>query len=140
MRGCMCGFVVGGVDLARCSSFAARRVSRAIAATGIYLCPPIRPLIRLRPPAGQPRVGEESAERLPYPAEEPVNRGHERREPETAQGPAQPPGGGDVFEQADPCRAVHHPHPGRLDELPRLVDLVLGDTRGIRRGRLIVPA
>lgn len=35
---------------------------------------------------------------------------------------------------------MHHPHPGRLDELPGLADLALGDTRGVGLGRLIVPA
>jgi hypothetical protein len=56
---------------------------------------------RSRPAAGQPGVGEAAAERLPYQAQNPIDHGHERREPEPAQGPRQPPGRGDVAEQAD---------------------------------------
>jgi hypothetical protein len=96
--------------------------------------------LRLRPAAGQRRVWKEAAERPPYPAEESVDCGRERRQPETFQKPTQPASRGEVLEHADRCWAVHHPHPARLDELPRLADLLLGNTRGIASGRLVVPA
>ena len=35
---------------------------------------------------------------------------------------------------------MHQPDPGRLDELPGFLDLVLRDAGGIGRGRLVVPA
>jgi hypothetical protein len=96
--------------------------------------------LRLRPAAGQRRVWKEAAERLPYPAEESVDCGRERRQPETFQKPTQPASRGEVLEHADRCWTVHHPHPARLDELPRLADLLLGNTRGIESGRLVVPS
>jgi hypothetical protein len=95
---------------------------------------------RLRPSPGQPRIGEERAEWLPDPAQEPVDPGGERREPKDAGDPGHPMGGREVLEHADPCRAVHHPHPARLDELPRLAHLVHRDARDIRRGGLVLPA
>jgi hypothetical protein len=95
---------------------------------------------RLRPPTRHARVGKDPAEGPPDPAEEPVGGRRERCEPETAQDPGQPPGGRDVLEETNRRRAVHHPHAARLDELPRLTDLRLGDTRRIGRGRFVVAA
>jgi hypothetical protein len=80
------------------------------------------------------------AERLSYPIKEPVNRRDERRKTKPPQDPPQPPGRRDVLEHTDPRRTVHQPDPGRLDELPRFLDLVLRDADGIGRGRLVVPA
>jgi hypothetical protein len=95
---------------------------------------------RSRPPAWDPRVGKESAEGLPYLPEQPVDCGGGRSEPEVAQHPGQPTCGGEVFEQANGCGAVHQPHARRLDELPRLGDLVARDARGVGCRRLIIAA
>jgi hypothetical protein len=95
---------------------------------------------RLRPAVRPLRVWKEATERLPYPTKEPVDRGRERRQPETLQEPSQPASGGDVLEHADRCGAVHHPHAVGLDQLPRLAELLLGNTRGVGTGRLVVPA
>jgi hypothetical protein len=99
-----------------------------------------RTVLKLGPPSRHPRVGKEAAERLSYPAEKPVHSGRERREPKSAQEPGEPPSGGDVFEHADTCGTMHHPHACGLDELPRSLYFVLGDTRGIRPRGLIIPA
>ena len=96
--------------------------------------------LSIRPPPRQAGVGEEPAERLPDPTQEPVDRGCERRKPEDACDPSQPPGGRQVREHPDPCRALHHPHPARLDQLPRLTHLVRRDPRHVGRGGLVVPA
>jgi hypothetical protein len=92
----------------------------------------------LRPAARDPRVREESAERLPDPPQDPVHRRHERRETQRPEDPREPASRRKVLEQADPRRSVHHPNSGGLDQLPGRLDLGLGNARGKRRGRLLV--
>lgn len=94
----------------------------------------------LGPLTGHPWVWKEPAERLPDSAKQSVDRGGERFEPETAQDPCQPPRGGEVFEESDCRRPVRHPHAVRLDELPRLTHLLLGDPRRVAQGRFVVTA
>ena len=48
--------------------------------------------------------------------------------------------GREVFEQANRCRTVHHPHTRRLDQLPRILNLGRGDPCCVGRSRLVVPA